>query len=104
MMPTPSLLFLAACLYALGGIAMKFSHGFQFFTPSCLVYICFGIAASLQTWASKSVELGKSYLFVLGFEGVLAVIAGIILFQEGLTLNKCLGMLFVLSGVALLKV
>jgi small multidrug resistance pump len=93
----------ASILYVLGGIAMKYSQGFQNFLPSLLVFCFFCAGAASQTWAMVKTELGLGYVFVLGLEAILAVLAGAAFFQESLTLFKIGGMVLVVAGIGLLK-
>ena len=96
-------LIVASLLYAAGGVAMKYSRGFQEAFPSFLVFLFFGIAAAIQTWAMKKVELGRGYLFVTGLEGLFAFLAGVLVFEEALAFYKGLGAVFILVGLILLK-
>ncbi len=104
-MPSQSslLLILASILYSLGGIAMKYSQGFAYPRATLLVLVFFNLGALLQTWLMKSMELGVSYLLVVGLEGLFTLVAGVLLFQESLALSKLAGAFLVLMGLLLLK-
>jgi len=97
------ILLTASVLYTLGGIAMKYSQAFQNAIPSLLVFVFFCLAAGIQTWAMKKVELGKGYLLVIGLEGIFAVLAGVVCFGESISISKTTGTLFILAGMLLLK-
>ncbi len=101
---TSGILVAASLLYVAGGVAMKFSNGLSRLIPTLLVFVLFGVAAALQTWAMKEAELGTGYSFVLGLEAILAVVAGHFLFGETITVVKGVGALFVVLGIALLKI
>jgi small multidrug resistance pump/quaternary ammonium compound-resistance protein SugE len=93
----------AAIAYTVGGIFMKLSAGLSVVTPTFLVYLCFGIGASLQTLLTARSELGTSYILVLGLESVLAATFGSLFFQETYSFQALLGIAFVVAGVAILR-
>lgn len=92
-------LILASLLYALGGVSMKYSNGYQAWLPTCLVFVCFGLAAGVQTWAMKYGELGRIYMLILGLEGILAVIGGCVFFGESISLHRGVGIVLILAGL-----
>jgi small multidrug resistance pump len=93
----------AAIAYTIGGIFMKLSSGLSVFTPSFLVYLCFGIGASLQTLLTAQSQLGVSYILVLGLESVLAALFGAIFFKEVYSVPAMVGIGFVVAGVTILR-
>jgi multidrug transporter EmrE-like cation transporter len=104
MIATISAFVLASILYVSGGVAMKYSQGLQAAIPTFIVLCSFCAGAAVQTWGMKNSDLGVGYVFVLGMEGILAVLAGIIFFQEPFTTGKVMGILLVMFGTILLKV
>lgn len=103
MLTTLSALSVASVLYVLGGIAMKYSQAYKAFVPSVLVFVCFGLAAAIQTWAMNKAELGKGYVFVLGLEAILSILAGAVFFQETMNPMKSAGVVLILIGIILMK-
>jgi small multidrug resistance pump len=93
----------AALAYTIGGVCMKHSAGLSILAPSLLVYLCFGIGASIQTLLTSQSQLGLSYVLVLGLESILAVIFGALFFQEGYSWQSVLGIALVVAGVAILR-
>ena len=93
----------ASFAYAGGAVFMKASHAFTRPWPSVLIYVCFGLGATLQCWAMKYQEIGSGYTIVLGLEAVAAIAMGILFFREPITLARLLGIALVLGGVVLLK-
>ena len=97
------LLTLAACSFVVGGVAMKWSDGFHNTPPTLGVFVAFCLGAALQTYAMRYEDLGAGYVVVLGLEAILAVVAGILWFQEPMAWPKALGVTLVVSGIFLLK-
>ena len=95
---------IAALSFTIGGIFMKTSQGLSQIVPTVLIYLCFGLGATLQTLVmQKSGEMGITYVLILGLEAVLAVAFGILFFQEGSSPLKLVGITLVTIGVALLR-
>ena len=95
---------IAALSFTIGGIFMKTSQGLSQIVPTVLIYLCFGLGATLQTLVmQKSGEMGITYVLILGLEAVLAVAFGILFFQEGSSPLKLVGITLVIIGVALLR-
>jgi small multidrug resistance pump/quaternary ammonium compound-resistance protein SugE len=46
--------------------------------------------------------MGVSYVFILGLEAILAFSIGAVLFKEGVSLTKLLGVALIIGGFALL--
>ena len=97
------ILTLAACAFVVGGIAMKWSDGFQNPWASLGVFAAFCLGAGLQTYAMRFESLGVGYVFVLGMEAILAVVAGVLLFGEDMAWRNFFGVVLVVSGIFLLK-
>jgi multidrug transporter EmrE-like cation transporter len=93
----------AAIAYTIGGIFMKHSAGLSVLTPSLLVYLCFGLGASLQTLLTHKAQLGVSYILVLGLESVMAALFGAIFFKETYSIPAMLGIGLIVAGVAVLR-
>jgi multidrug transporter EmrE-like cation transporter len=93
----------AAIAYTIGGIFMKLSSGLSVLIPTFLVYLCFGIGASLQTLLTARSELGISYILVLGLESVFAAAFGSLFFKETYSLPALVGISLVVAGVAILR-
>lgn len=97
------ILALAAVSYVIGGMAMKWSNGFTNIPATIGVFTAFLIGSALQTYGMKFEDLGVGYVLVLGLEVVLAVIAGVLFFQEGLPMRNAIGITLVVAGMILLK-
>jgi multidrug transporter EmrE-like cation transporter len=93
----------AALCFTIGGIFMKLSAGLTVLVPTLMVYLCFGIGASLQTLVLARSELGVTYTLILGIESVFAVAFGWLFFKENYSLPALIGMALVVAGVAILR-
>ena len=99
-----SLYSLAAALYVLGGVFMKYSAGLTRSLPALALVVVFSAGALVQAWAMKHEALGSSYGVVLGLEALLAVIAGYFLFAEQMTARMISGVVFIVLGIILLRI
>lgn len=95
---------LAAALYVVGGVFMKYSAGLTRWLPALALVVVFGAGALIQAWAMKQEALGSSYVVVLGLEALLAVIAGYFLFAEQMTPKTISGVVLVVLGIILLRI
>jgi multidrug transporter EmrE-like cation transporter len=94
---------LAAFAYTIGGTFMKLSAGFSEFLPSVMVYVCFLVGATLQTFLLNQSHMGISYILVLGLEAVSALMFSLILFRESYSIVTMVGIFLVVMGTALLR-
>ena len=94
---------LAAALYVLGGIFMKYSRGLTRLLPTIALVATFATGALIQAWAMRREQLGPSYVVVLGLEAILAVIAGHLIFGEAMTLKIFAGVILVVIGIMVLR-
>ena len=102
-MKTVALYTLAASLYVVGGVFMKYSAGLTRWLPAVGLVTAFGAGALIQAWAMKQEALGASYVVVLGIEALLAVVAGCFLFAEQMSLKMVSGVVLVVLGIILLR-
>jgi len=93
----------AALSFAVGGYFMKLSHGLTRLGPAALVYVCFGLGASLQTLAMRDEQMTVTYVIVLGLEALAAYLVGALLLDETTTPAKLGGIALVVAGIMLLK-
>ena len=93
----------AALAYAAGGVMMKRSDGFRNAMPSALVFVCFALGATVQTFALKRQELGSGYVIVLGLEAIAALALGARLYREPVDATKLAAVALVIAGIVLLR-
>ena len=94
----------AALCFVAGGALMKLSNGFVRLAPGLAALALFLAGAVAQTLAMKRGEMGVSYVFILGLEAILAFSIGAVLFKEGVSVTKLLGVALIIGGFALLHV
>src|SRR5947207_785476 len=93
----------AALLFAVGGYFMKLSLGLTRAGPTTLIFVCFGLGASLQTLAMRDEQMTVTYVIVLGLEALAAYLVGALLLDETTTPAKLGGIALVVAGIVLLK-
>jgi multidrug transporter EmrE-like cation transporter len=97
------LLTIVAVCYTAGGIFMKLSHGLTLLLPSLLLFVSVCLGAFIQALVVRHMQLGVTYLVILGLEATLALGGSILIFHEGLSQLKVLGFIFVVGGIGLLQ-
>lgn len=96
-------LFLAGLFETAWAIGLKYSHGFTRLWPSVGTLVAMAISVFLLAQAMKTLPVGTAYAIWTGIGAVGAVILGIILFHEPITIPRmiCLGL--IVSGIIGLK-
>jgi multidrug transporter EmrE-like cation transporter len=94
---------LAALLYVVGGVCMKYSAGLTRWAPTLALMMAFSAGALIQARAMRQEALGTSYTVVLGLEAFLALAAGMMLFGERITPKAVAGVVLVFAGIAILR-
>ena len=97
------MVLISAILFTIGGVFMKLSLGLTQPIPSLLVYIFFIAGASIQTVAMRKASLGVTYIVVLALESVLALLFGVVLFQESLSYMNVIGVSCIVVGMGFLQ-
>ena len=95
---------LAALLFTVGGIFMKFSEGLTRFWPTMIVFTLFVTGSAVQTLAMKREDLAVTYLVVVGLESILAFLFGILVFSESCSPVRIAGVLLIVSGIISLRI
>jgi small multidrug resistance pump len=93
----------AALAYAAGANFMKYSDGLRRLVPAALLYVCFGVGATLQAFALRHQEVGISNTIVLGVEAIAAVALSALLFREAVTISKVVAIGLVSLGIYVLR-
>lgn len=81
---------------------MKLSQGLTELLPTLLLFVTMGLGAVVQALAMRHLQLGVTYLLVLGLEATLALGGSVLIFRETLSVLKVLGFILVLSGIGFL--
>lgn len=97
------ILLLAGVFEVAWTIGLKYSHGFTKLGPSLLTGAALIISFALLGHAVRTLPLGTAYAIWTGIGAVGAIIAGIVLFHEPLTLARSLFALMIVAGMVGLK-
>jgi small multidrug resistance pump len=92
-----------ATLYTAGGILMKLSQGLTQLWPSLLLFVSVCLGAFIQALVVRHMQLGVTYMVILGLEATLALAGSVFIFREGLSQLKLLGVVLVLGGIGCLQ-
>ncbi len=93
----------AALAYTAGGYYMKLSSGLTVLAPTCAVFAWFAVGAALQTLAMRHESMTVTYVVVLGLEAIAAYGVGALLLDEPSSAVKIVGIVLVVTGIALLR-
>ncbi len=94
----------AAIVCEVGGtLSLKQSAGFSVLLPSIGVVVGYGAAFVLLGQALRTFEVGTAYALWSGLGTALVVLAGVVLFGEGLGPVKIAGIVLIVGGIALLN-
>jgi multidrug transporter EmrE-like cation transporter len=63
----------------------------------------FSVGAVLQTVAMRGEQMAITYIVVLGFEAISALVLSVLLLNESASLAKVAGVALVLGGIVLLR-
>ena len=97
-------LFIAGIFEVIWAIGLKYSHGFSRLLPSAVTAFAMIMSFVLLGIAARSLPIGTAYAVWTGIGTVGTVIAGIYLFHETLDWGRVCCMLFILAGVAGLRI
>jgi multidrug transporter EmrE-like cation transporter len=93
----------AAIAFSVGGVCMKLSAGLSEPLFSFLVYLLFGLGATIQTFVIYRTNLGGTYIVILGLEAVITLLFSVYFFKEEQDLIKLIGLAMIIFGVILLR-
>ena len=94
---------LAALSFSIGGYYMKLSAGATRLRPTVLMVAFFSVGVVLQTVAMRGEQMAITYIVVLGFEAITALLLSMVLLHEGISLSKLGGVALVIAGIVLLR-
>jgi small multidrug resistance pump len=93
------LLSVAIAFEVVGTTCMKLSHGFTNLVPSVLMFVCYGLAFTCNTFATKTLDLSITYAVWSGVGTVVTAFIGIYFFKEPGTAIKLVSITLILIGV-----
>lgn len=94
-----AILFLAAALEILMGIALKLSEGWTRPVPSTVAVASALGSIFLLAMALRQLPLGVAYVVWTGSGAVGLILAGMMFFGEGVTITRCVFLSLTLAGV-----
>lgn len=97
------LLVLAGLFETGWAIGLKYTHGFTRLWPSLGTIAAMAVSFALLAHAMKTLPVGTAYAVWTGIGTVGAVIAGVFLFHEAVSLPRLLFLAMILGGIAGLK-
>ncbi len=87
-----------------GVISMRLSQGYTKLIPSILIFVFYGIAFTLVTFAIKKIEISVAYTIWAGVGTALIALIGIFYFGEELNALKLASIALVILGIVGLRV
>ena len=98
------ILVLAGCLEVVWAVGLKHSHGLTRLGPSALTLVALFGSFGMLALALRSIPLGTAYAIWTGIGAVGAFIAGVLFFDERVSLVRVGAVLLIVVGLFLLKV
>jgi small multidrug resistance pump len=93
------LLSIAIAFEVAGTTCMKLSHGFTHLLPSVVMFACYGLAFTCNTFATKTLDLSITYAVWSGVGTVATAIIGIYFFKEPGTALKLVSITLIVIGI-----
>ncbi|WP_272482989.1 DMT family transporter [Paenibacillus agilis] len=88
---------------AVGTVMLKLSNGFTAIYPTLGFAICYLTAFTFLSFSLKTIPLSSAYATWSGIGTALAVVLGIIFFQEEISMLKIVALLLVVVGIMMLN-
>ncbi|WP_133405531.1 DMT family transporter [Parashewanella tropica] len=96
-------LVFAAIMEVVWAISLKYSEGFTKLWPSVSFFVSAWISFACLSYALKTIPMGNAYAVWTGFGAVGITIAGIILFNESISMTRVICILLIVVGIIGLK-
>ncbi len=93
------LLWVAIIFEVAGTTCMKLAHGFTQTTPAILMFSCYAVAFTCNTFATKTLDISITYAVWSGVGTVATAAIGILYFREPATALKLVCISFIVIGV-----
>ncbi len=93
------LLSVAIVFEVIGTTCMKLSHGFTNLIPSVVMFACYAMAFTCNTFATKTLDLSITYAVWSGVGTVVTAAIGILYFKEPATALKLACITMIVVGV-----
>jgi len=101
----PAHLYLAFAIGSevVGTLALKSSRGFTALVPSIVVAVSYVFAFIMLSLALRTLNVGTAYAIWSGVGTALVAVAGVVLFDERLSLTAIAGIALIVIGVVVLE-
>ncbi len=96
-------LLLAGVLEVVWAVGLKYTDGFTRFVPSVITVTAMAVSVILLAYAMRTLPMGTAYAVWVGIGAVGAVIMGVLLFDEPVTLLRMASVGLVVAGIIGLK-
>ena len=96
-------LILAGLLEVVWAYFMKQSKGFTLLIPSIITLITMMASFGLLSISMRTLPLGTAYTIWTGIGAVGALIVGVVLLGEEITVTRSLAALLIVAGIVLMK-
>lgn len=97
------LLALAGCLECVWAVGLKYTEGFTRPLPSAVTILAMICSFWLLSIAMKTIPVGTAYAVWTGIGAAGVAVAGILLFHEPRDIARMICILFIVTGVAGLR-
>lgn len=97
------ILILAGLLEVVWAVGLKYTRGFTLLTPSFITVVAMVASFYLLSQALRVLPLGTAYAVWVGIGIVGAAIAGVVLFNESLSVLKLVSIGLIICGIVGLK-
>jgi small multidrug resistance pump len=97
------LLLLAIISEVIATSSLKASEGFTKLVPSLIVVVGYVVAFYLLSLAIKTIPVGTAYAIWAGLGTAATVVAGVVLYREGVQLAHLVGIGLIIVGVLVLN-
>lgn len=97
------ILVFAGLLEVIWAVGLKFTEGFSKPIPSLVTAAAMVASLYLLSVAMRSLPLGVAYAIWVGIGMVGAVVVGVVIFQESLSVVKLISLLLIVAGIIGLK-
>ena len=98
------LLIIAILCEVFGSSMLKATNGFKKLFPSLGVIIGYGGAFYALALTLRTLPIGMAYAIWAGLGTALTALVGIVIYKEGFSSRKLIGIIFIIGGVFLLNV
>lgn len=97
------ILIFAGLLEVVWAVGLKFTEGFTRPIPSLVTVAAMAASLYLLSIAMRSLPLGTAYAIWVGIGMVGAVVVGVVMFHESLSVIRVVSLLFLVTGIVGLK-